>query len=382
MNNSDRVKRPSIPEKPSINQPSKRTSKRNQPCHDNLASTLMLRFKKERAAMVRTMTFVRQTMDDRLNALYQDVIDAIPIDGSSNQMSISQEHANMKLSRTNQTIQFHIPIMNCLLARDGSICHASKEIMDYMRTASIHELQMNWIIHDDPRKICLTGSTLKFELIGRTPMSRDVLDVIIRRIQQTVNDTSDMYAAMHTKYLFETDFAIISCMNGRPVQSATVRKQFTVGLAKKLLKQVDKVFIPYMSNDSWSCIVINFTSKCARIYDPSQVYMKLHRNDEPDLSIGQNVIKSFTSCIAVFLRDNSFHISSWPIYPYTSTTTPCSIAESGLYIINFMFNYDEENIPVSMDKESLQSMRINILHALVHTEDNKGDMPCHLISLK
>ncbi|KAL6661172.1 hypothetical protein ACP70R_000556 [Stipagrostis hirtigluma subsp. patula] len=328
------------------------------------SSQLMVRFKKERAIMIRTLTFIRRTMEDRLDVLHQDIIDSIDLQDDNQNLQLAGQKNNSVARKNMKQVHFQDePVTQEYSMAKSYNSQPSKMLLDQIKFAKMQDLESN----------------IQCELLGRAPMSRDMLDMCIRQLLQTVNSDVHSYETMKTRHIIESDFAIICSMNGRPTLSETVRTQFTSGFGVRISRGIDKVFFPFEFKEAWCCFILQLFQKRIEIYDPMQI-----QNNDPEIltiftKVAQSIQHGFAACLRCFLNNNSVANSQWPISTLESFHAPCSSAESGIYVINFMLEYTGHDITSIITKDTIMEKTAELLYSILHIEDNSGKLPTSIL---
>ena len=229
--------------------------------------------------------------------------------------------------------------------------YVSQQLEGFFATAPTEELCRNFLAHENPRFLRITGSMLKCQLVEDELIDHEVMSVIIRRYCQ-----SDQEADKHSPYLtwrhpIEPEFSTLVLLDHDFLHTVSMQKALCADSLKYDITSAQLFFTPVPRPKGWIVVFWDMVARLMFVIDP--MYSK---RSQPLTTQQRDEITAWKLHDALFICLNEYY-AGWPVrkdgWKVTFPALVDSIFsrnETGACVVHIARHFDGKKLKMPLTK--------------------------------
>ncbi|XP_048554668.1 uncharacterized protein LOC125535641 [Triticum urartu] len=185
--------------------------------------------------------------------------------------------------------------------------YVSEQLEGFFSTAPPGELSRNFLVHENPRFLRITGAAMRMQLVQDEPIDHELMLVIIRRYCQ-----ADQEANKHSPYLtwrhpLEPEFSTLVLSDHDYVHTMSIQKPLGADALKYDIISAQLFFMPVPRPEGWIVIFWDMVTRTMFVIEPMY-----HKKSRPLTTHERDEIIAWKLHDALFNCLDEYY-AGWPV---------------------------------------------------------------------
>lgn len=138
----------------------------------------------------------------------------------------------------------------------------------WQTSASIQVLSRNFLVHENPRFLRITGVTLKEQLGSGTMVDHELMSVILHRYCQANQEAYEESPYLTWRHPLEPDFSTLVLSDFDYVHTVSIQNQLAASALKYDITSAQLFFTPVPCPEGWMVIFWDMVTRLMTVIDP------------------------------------------------------------------------------------------------------------------
>ncbi|XP_045085569.1 uncharacterized protein [Aegilops tauschii subsp. strangulata] len=226
-------------------------------------------------------------------------------------------------------------------------------LVEFFATSSAHHLSRNFLVHEKPRFIRISGVTLKEQLVGDAAIDHELMSIIIRRYSQADQEADKESPYLSWRHPIEPEFSTFVLSDFDYLHTKSIQNQLCANELKYDITSSQLFFTPVPRPEGWMVVFWDMIKRFITVIDP--LYTK--QCPQPPTQQRDEII-AWKLHYALFHCLNEYY-AGWPTSKHGWTVKFMPVSdnivtrhETGACIIHIARQFDGEKLKLPITKES------------------------------
>ncbi|XBH69523.1 hypothetical protein VPH35_097373 [Triticum aestivum] len=249
--------------------------------------------------------------------------------------------------------------------------YVSQLLEEFFATAPPEVLSRNFLVHENPRFIRITGLALKQQLVGDVLIDHELMSVIIRRYCQ-----ADQEANKHSPYLtwrhpLEPEFSSLVLSEQDYLHTMSIQKALGAMVLQYDITSAQLFFTPVPRPEGWIVIFWDMVARVIYVIDP--MYSK---NSQPliteprDEIIAWKLHDALFNCFAEYYAGWPVKKDAWKLKFLALADSIFNRNESGACAVHITRHFDGKKLKIPLTKHTISKTKRETLHECMKLQGN------------
>lgn len=144
----------------------------------------------------------------------------------------------------------------------------SQLLVDSFATASSQHLSRNFLVHENPRFIRITGVALKEQFVEDVAIDHELMSVILRRYSQADQETDQESPYLTWWHPLEPEFSTVVLSDFDCVHTLSIQNQLAAHALKYDITSSQLIFTPVPRQEGWMVVFWDMVTRLMFVLDP------------------------------------------------------------------------------------------------------------------
>ncbi|XBJ07279.1 hypothetical protein VPH35_012832 [Triticum aestivum] len=249
--------------------------------------------------------------------------------------------------------------------------YVSEQLEVFFATALATELSRNFLVHENPRFLWITGLELKQQLVEDELIDHEMMSVIIRRYSQ-----SDQEADKHSPYLtwrhpLEPEFSTLVLSDHDYIHTLSIQKALSAAGLEYDITSAQLFFTPVSRPEGWIIIFWDMVTRTIFVVDPmyskkSQPLTTQHRDE----ILAWKLHGALFSCVNEYYAGWLVSKDRWTIQFPALADSIFSRKETGACVVFITRHFDGKKLKIPLTKHTMSKAKREMLHECMKLQGN------------
>lgn len=228
----------------------------------------------------------------------------------------------------------------------------SELLVQFFATASSAELSRNFLVHENPRFLRITGVALKQQLVGDASIDHELMSVILRRYCQADQEADKESPYLTWRHPLEPEFSTLVLSEHDYVHTLSIQNTLGAQALKYDITSAQLFFTPVPRPEGWIVIFWDMVTRLMTIIDP--MYTKKcpsPPNRQRDEIIAWKLHHALFHCLTEYYAGWPVRKDGWTVNFPAFTDTIFTRDETGTCVVHIARQFDGEKLKLPLSKE-------------------------------
>lgn len=241
----------------------------------------------------------------------------------------------------------------------------------YFISAPDSELAGNFLVHEEPRFIRITGFVIRDQLVGNNLIGHELMSMLLRRFAQLGCQAETENPYLSWRHPIEPEFSTLVLSDCDFLHTVSIQKQLSAESLKYDITSSQMFITPVPRPEEWMVIAWDMQVKVINVIDP--LYAKSSPTlpyKDRDKALAWKLHNAFFACLHEFYAGWPSDKDNWLMKHEPTTDVIFMAVQSGASALHIARHFDGEKLKLPLTQHNASKTKKDALHECLKLQGN------------